>query len=144
MHHHLLVHIAWTTRDRAPIIDRNRASYLWSHLPVIARQERARILELGIVSTHLHLLVRLHPATGISRLLQRMKGGTACRINRHEASTAPDLRWAKGYSITSVSPRHLDMVAAYVRQQHIHHPGEAIPDWTSHPVASATSAEPRL
>ena len=144
MHHQLLVHIVWTTRDRQPTIDRPRAEYLWKHLPIIARQERARVLELGIVTTHLHLLVRLHPSTVIPRLLQRMKGGTATLINRGAPLQDPALRWAKGYSVISVSPRQRGVAAAYVRHQHTHHPDEAIPGWTAPPVASATSAEPRL
>ena len=63
MHHQLLAHIVWTTRDREASITRERAAYLWERLPIIARQERARILEMGVVATHLHLLVRLHPTT---------------------------------------------------------------------------------
>src|SRR5512139_3589257 len=122
MHHQLLVHLVWTTRNRQPTIDQPRATYLWEHLPIIARQERARVLELGIVATHLHLLVRLHPSTVIPRLLQRMKGGTATLINRHVVSQEPALRWAKGYSVISVSPRQRDLAAAYVRHQPTHHP----------------------
>ncbi len=145
MYHRLLVHIVWTTRDRGPTIDQARAAYLWEHLPIIARQERARILELGMVATHVHLLVRLHPSTVVPRLLQRMKGGTANAINRHERSGAPHLRWAKGYGITSVSQRNQDAAATYIRRQPTHHPDDAIPGWDGGgPVASATSAEPRL
>ena len=145
MYHRLLVHIVWTTRDRSPTIDRARAAYLWEHLPIIARQERARILEFGIVATHVHLLVRLHPSTVVPPLLQRMKGGTANTINRHERSGAPALRWAKGYSITSVSPRNQESAATYIRRQPKHHPDDAIRGWNGGgPVASATSAEPRL
>ena len=88
MHHQLLAHIVWTTRDREATIDRARAAYLWEHLPIIARQERARILELGIVATHLHLLLRLHPSTQLPRLLQRMKGGTAALINKQMGQMA--------------------------------------------------------
>ena len=98
------------------------------------------MLELGIVTTHLHLLVRLHPSTVIPRLLQRMKGGTATLINRHMASEGPALRWAKGYSVISVSPRQRGIAAIYVRHQHTHHPEEAIQGWIGRPVASATSA----
>lgn len=83
--------IVWTTRDRHATIDRHRATYLWEHLPIIARQERARILELGIVTTHLHLLVRLHPSTVIPRLLQRMKGGTATQRSGGPESSLPQL-----------------------------------------------------
>jgi REP element-mobilizing transposase RayT len=35
------------------------------------------VLSLGIVRTHVHLLVRLHPTTSIPRPVQRLKGGSA-------------------------------------------------------------------
>jgi putative transposase len=154
MHHRLLVHIVWTTREREPTIDSRRAAYLWENLPIIARQERAHILAMGIVATHLHLLVRVHPSTSLPRLLQRMKGGTARAINWDASSGTPALRWAKGYSATTVSPRNVGAAGSYVCHQHRHHPAEAISGWpvikgggTDHTgtmasVASATSAEP--
>ncbi|HQR17769.1 MAG TPA: IS200/IS605 family transposase [Gemmatimonadales bacterium] len=130
MHHRLLVHIVWTTREREPTIDSQRAAYLCEHLPIIARQERVHILAIGIVATHLHLLVRVHPSTSLPRLLQRMKGGTAHAINWHFSASGPALRWAKGYSATTVSPRQAGRAVSYIRHQSSHHPTEAIPGWT--------------
>lgn len=96
MHHRIHLHLVWVTRDRAPSIDHDRAGFLAEHLQVIARQERARVLEIGIVATHLHLLVRAHPTTVLPRLLQRMKGGTAHGINTAWPAVRHPLRWAKG------------------------------------------------
>jgi hypothetical protein len=77
-------------------------------------------------------------------MLQRMKGGTAYGINGG-ASTDPNrLRWAKGYSVISVSPRAMPRVAGYIREQHLHHLDQAIPGWNNPPVALATPAESRL
>ncbi len=144
MHHQLLAHIVWTTRNREASITRERAAYLWERLPIIARQERARILELGVVTTHLHLLVHLHPTTQLPRMLQRMKGGTAYGINGGASIDSNRLRWAKGYSVISVSPRAIGKVAAYVHEQHLHHLEQAIPGWNNPHVALATPAESRL
>ena len=129
MHHRLHVHLVWTTRDRVASLDCGRAAYLSEHLPIIARQERARVLAIGLVTTHLHLLVRIHPTTDLPRLLQRMKGGTAYGINSAAPAAHPALKWAKGYSVTSVSPGGLERVLAYVRAQHLRHPTEAIAGW---------------
>ena len=49
MYHRLLVHIVWTTRDRAPTLDLPRARFLAGNLRVIVRQERGHLLEVGIV-----------------------------------------------------------------------------------------------
>ena len=127
MRHQLFAHIVWTTMDRAPLIDRGRAQFLAEQLPIIAGQERATILAMGIVSTHVHLLLRLEPATAIPRLAQRLKGTTSRGMTHANGSA---LRWAKGYAIQSVSTRALTIVAHYVETQSAHHPHEAIPGWS--------------
>ena len=141
MHHRLYVHVAWTTRDRERLIDAPAARFLVRYLRAIARQERAHILELGIVQTHVHLLARLHPTTAIPRLLQRWKGGSSAIAAKEGHTAGRRLRWERGYHIDSVSRRALDAVARYVREQPGHHPDEAIPDWEPPDVRQLDAVE---
>ncbi len=129
MWHRLYYHIVWTTRDRQPVIDARHAAFLCRFLRAVARQERAHILEIGLVATHIHLLPRVHPTTGLPRLLQRLKGGSSVIASREHRGDQGDLRWARGYSITSVAPRALDAVREYLRGQPLRHPSEAIAEW---------------
>lgn len=112
------------------MIDVKVAEFLERFLPAVARQERADVLGLGMVSTHVHLLVRLHPTTRIPHLIQKLKGGSAT-ISTAEGFTHPNwpLRWAKGYSLSSVSERALPIVHEYVLNQPAHHPRERIEGW---------------
>ncbi len=126
MRHRLFLHLTWTTFARRPLIDAQVACFLDRALRAIASQERARVLELGIVSTHVHLVTRVHPCTILTRLVQRLKGSTATLANR-ELGTR--LRWAKGYSVESVSVRAIWDVRMYVRNQPAHHPDQAIVGW---------------
>src|SRR5438128_8394369 len=114
-------HVVWKTRDRRPLIDAGVARFLCGFLRAVAAQEGARILEIGMVRTHVHVLVRIHPTTVLSRLLQRLKGGSAA-IAGKERHAPPDnrLRWATGYSIYSVSPPSLDAVRNYLRTKQEH------------------------
>jgi putative transposase len=139
MRDRLFVHVVWTTRDRSRLIDAKVARFLERFLAAVAHQERARILEIGLVRTHLHLLVRLHPTTAIPRLLQRLKGGSAVIANREGHAGPRELKWAKGYDIESVSARSVDRLRAYIRDQPRHHPDEAIPDWRPDAGAVAMS-----
>lgn len=129
MRDRIYMHIVWTTRDRRPTIDARVATFLARYLPAVAQQERAGLHGLGIVQTHVHLLLQLHPATSISRLLQRLKGGSSTLANREGHTATRPLRWAKGYNIESVSPRLLAAARAYVCDQAKHHPREAIAGW---------------
>ena len=131
MFHRLYYHVVWTTRNREPLIDAGVAAFLCRYLRGVARQERAHVLEIGMVGTHVHLLVRVHPTTELSRLLQRFKGGSSAVAGKERhSSTGVALKWSKGYSIETVSPRTLEAVRQYLRQQPARHPNDVIPGWT--------------
>jgi len=139
MRHRLYVHVVWTTRDRAPLITAPAAIFLSRFLPAVAAQERGAVLALGLVSTHVHLLLRLHPLASIPRLLQRLKGGSATLAEREGHCVAGTvLRWAKGYDLESVSPRAVPRVLEYVSRQAERHPSVAIDGW---PAVSGSSGE---
>jgi len=129
MHHRLYLHLAWTTRDRAPLLDAARAQFLCRFLRGAARHHQSYVLELGIVSTHVHVLLRTHPMTTVSRLVQSLKGGSAAVANRELPPGPSPLRWAAGYSASTVGARVLDNVRAYLRAQPVHHPDECIAGW---------------
>jgi putative transposase len=130
MRHRVYCHIVWRTLGRAESIDAELARFLCRFFRAVARRERARLLEIGLVADHVHLIIRLHPGTRISRLVQRCKGGSSYLAGRERAaSPGAVLRWAKGYSIESVSPRALASARAYARAQPLHHPTQAIPGW---------------
>lgn len=130
MRHLLYVHLIWTTRDRAPMIDALRAQFLMRFLPAIAEQERAVALAIGMVTTHVHLLLRIVPATAISRMIQRMKGGSSHLAGKEGiGSITLPLLWDPGYDLESVSPWQRERTGRYVLGQAEHHPGEAITGW---------------
>jgi REP element-mobilizing transposase RayT len=141
MRSRLFYHIVWTTRGRRPLLRTSSATFLERYLPAVARQERARVRALGIVTTHVHVIVEAHPTTSLPRLVQRFKGGSSVLINREgHAGHGPGVRWAKGYTIHTVGPRGLPAAQAYVLGQGDRHPDERIaPAASSPPVALATA-----
>ncbi len=99
---HLYVHLTWTTLRRLPL------------------------LELGIVSNHVHAILQLPPVIDIPRLVQGLKGASARIANRDGLMPRARLRWADGYDLRSVSVRQLEDARRYVRTQAEHHPDLAI------------------
>jgi REP element-mobilizing transposase RayT len=126
MRHRLYLHVAWTTREREPTITAPFVAFLGRFLPTVARQERATLLAFGAVRTHLHVVVRVDPATCLPRLIQRWKGGSSVVGSREQLGGERRVRWAKGYNIASISPRALAAVVDYVNRQAERHPAEAI------------------
>lgn len=123
--HQLFIHLAWTTHDRLPMIDAPTKTFLEAFFSKTASRHDVEIVDLAILKTHVHMLVRTPPRIDLPRLVQFLKGG-----NSYSASRLPGnvlgLRWAPEYSSTSVGPRQLQAVGAYLRKQADHHPGEGI------------------
>ena len=84
------------------------------------------MLEIGVVSTHLHLLVHSEPLADLVKMVGRMKGVTS-RVAKRD-SICP-ISWADGYDIETVSPGDEMKIRHYLRAQPFRHPTEAIPGW---------------
>ena len=123
--HQLYFHLAWTTLERRPMIDRTTQDFLNDFLRRTAVREHAEVVAIAILQTHVHVLVRSGPQVDLSRLVQLMKGGSS-----HAANRLPEnrlgLRWAREYSATTVSPKSLHRAVHYLETQEQHHPGEGV------------------
>ena len=126
MRHRILFHIVWTTQLRKPLIDLEGARFLCNTLRTLAREHRSVILELGLVATHVHVLLRAEPLCDLTKMVGRMKGVTS-RIAKQK-EIAP-LAWADGYNVESVSPADEQKLRHYLRAQPFRHPDEAIGGW---------------
>jgi REP element-mobilizing transposase RayT len=92
----------------------------------MAQEQRAEVLEMGMVATHIHLLVRAHPLCDLPKLVGRMKGATSRIAKRDEI--AP-LAWADGYDLETVSPADEVKIRHYLRAQPFRHPTDSIEGW---------------
>jgi putative transposase len=127
MRHRILYHIVWVTRDRAPLIDADTAEFLCRTIRKLAKEHRAIILEIGMVATHIHILLRAHPLAELPKMIGRMKGVTSRLAKVEEIAM---LAWADGYDIESVSPGDDTKLRHYLRAQPFRHPTDAIDGWS--------------
>jgi putative transposase len=124
----IFVHVSWTTDQRSPTITRPAANFLRRFLPAEAGRHRARVIAIGMVADHVHVLLRIHGAFDLPRLVQGFKGASSRILNADMVLAPMGLRWARGYDARSVSPGAVRRVAAYVATQGRHHPDLAIAD----------------
>jgi REP element-mobilizing transposase RayT len=67
-------HLSWTTWARLPLVDEQVAEFLGPFLLAEAKRHGARVVEMGVVSDHVHLLLELPPVYDAPRLVQGLKG----------------------------------------------------------------------
>jgi hypothetical protein len=112
-------------------------------LPEIARRHAGRIVELGIVRNHVHLVIELPSQIDIPRLVQGLKGASARIANRDGVMPRAKLQWATGYDLRSLGVRDLRRAIRYVRAQADRHPELALVDPRAESPGSALRASLR-
>ena len=122
----LYAHLSWTAVDRHSMLGVTERAFLRNFLTAQARRYDARVLALGVVSDHLHLVLEIPGEFNVPRMVQAMKGASARVANRDASISKTGLRWARGYDFRSVSPRALRRAIAYVNGQDSRHPDLAI------------------
>ncbi|MGH7676343.1 MAG: IS200/IS605 family transposase [Gemmatimonadales bacterium] len=121
----LYVLVTWTTFTRARLITEEVAAFLRRFLPAEADRHGAQIVELSVVADDVHALLRLPQVVNIPRLLQGLKRASARVANRDGVARPATLRWAAGYDLRSIGPRHLQYAVRYLRAQRARH-GEVV------------------
>ena len=124
--HRLYFHLTWSTLGRRPMIDAPTRAFLDTYIRRTAVREGADVVELSLLQTHVHVIVRTPPRFDLSRLVQMLKGGSSYAATRLPGNVL-GLRWTRRYSVTTVSPRSLPQTAEYLRTQEARHPQEVIP-----------------
>src|SRR5437762_14312895 len=107
--HQLFIHLAWTTLDRKPMIDAATRSFLEEFFKKTAERQAVEIVEVAMLKTHVHMVIRTPPRIDLPRSVQFVKGGSSSA-----ASRAPDnvlgLRCAPAYASPRVGPPQLETV----------------------------------
>jgi REP element-mobilizing transposase RayT len=116
----IYVLLTWTTRARQPLITAEVEVLLTTLLSTIAKRHNARVLAIGIVPDHVHMLLRLPLVLDVPKLVQGLKGASARIANRDGVATTR-LAWAGGYDLRSIGLRGLNDARRYVREQKRRH-----------------------
>jgi len=112
-----VVHCVFSTKHRAPLIPEDRREKLWAYFLGVARNLNIKILAIGGVSDHLHVLLSLPPARNLAKVMCDLKANSSRWMNE----TGKPFAWQEGYAAFSVSPGRIAAVQHYIHHQKEHH-----------------------
>jgi REP element-mobilizing transposase RayT len=116
----LLVHVVFSTHERAPLIADAIRSDLHAYLGGILRELRAAPIMIGGTADHVHLLTRLPAELAVADGLRTIKANSS----RWVKERWPERRlfaWQSGYGAFSVSESNEAGVIRYIQSQDEHH-----------------------
>jgi REP element-mobilizing transposase RayT len=112
-----IIHCVFSTKERAPLIPPDRQEKLWADVLGIARNMNVKVLAIGGVPDHLHLLIALPPTQNLAKVMCDLKANSSKWLNE----TGAPFSWQEGYGAFSVSPSRIADVQRYIRNQDKHH-----------------------
>lgn len=93
---------------------------LFKYIGGIFREKKQKLLAIGGIADHIHLLFGLKPNIAISDLIRDVKASSSGFVN-DERFTRGRFRWQEGFGAFSYSRSQLDSVVKYVLNQEKHH-----------------------
>jgi putative transposase len=116
----VLLHIIFSTKDRAPVIDVQTRPDLYAFLAAAARDVDCECFRVGGVADHVHLAVRLSRVTTAAKLVGILKTSST-RWLKQQSPLLIDFAWQRGYGAFSVGPPDLPALLKYIDNQETHH-----------------------
>ena len=119
-HTNILLHIVFSTKERAPMIQDELRDRLYRFMGGAIRSNQGVLHAIGGTTDHVHLLVGWNATGTIARLLQDIKGGSSRWV--HETFPGhSSFAWQTGYAAFSVSQSQSGRVRRYIENQEEHH-----------------------
>ena len=119
-YHSLYIHLVWGTKNRLPLINENIMKIIRDSFEIKEKEMGIKILSLGGIENHIHLLIRIKPKHSISNIVKNLKGYASKKVNENN-KTDDTLYWQKGFGCFSVSKRHIEDVKEYIENQRRRH-----------------------
>ena len=112
-------HVVWCPKYRRRVLEGSVEMELKAIIRQVANERHAEIIELEVMSDHVHLLIEVDPQYGIHRLVKQIKGRSS-RILRskyeHLRSRIPTL-WTNSYFVSTVGGAPLQVIKQYIESQ---------------------------
>ena len=116
----LLYHIVFSTKERRGLITAAIEPELYAYIGGIVRNNDGKLLEIGGIKDHIHLLLKLPPKLAVSDVIRDVKANSSKWLNE-EKSKFRSFSWQDRFAAFSVSESQVGRVRAYIRRQKEHH-----------------------
>lgn len=115
-----LYHCVFSTKERRELITPELQTRLFPYLGGIAGDNRMKLISIGGVSDHVHLLLSFPKTITLANGLQLIKGGSSKWVHDNFAQHQ-DFAWQKGYGAFSIGVNDIERTKKYIENQAEHH-----------------------
>ena len=123
----LYIHVVFAVKYRRAQIPFENRDEIYNYISGIVYRNKCKLLCIGGIANHVHMLIRLSPTISVSALMHSVKVGSSNFIASRSNSSI-DFHWQVGYGAFSVSDLQIAAVTDYINHQAEHHLGTSFLD----------------
>lgn len=113
-------HFIWSTKQRLPLIDASIQPKLYAYIAGIIKSHSGKLVEIGGMPDHVHLLVELSNLDKFSHVVRDVKASSSAWVHKNYPHLA-DFAWQQGFGSFSVSFSSVESIQTYIQNQAAHH-----------------------
>ena len=116
----LLVHVVFSTKNRANLIAPEIETELYSYFGGILKGRGSRLLAAGGTSNHVHLLISRSKNDALPPMMQELKKSTSKWIKTRDINSV-GFQWQEGYGAFTIGASQIPLLRSYLARQKLHH-----------------------
>jgi REP element-mobilizing transposase RayT len=118
------IHAVFAVQNRLSLIQKDWKERLYQYIIAIIQNHGHKVLCIGGIADHIHILFGFRPTQSLSELMQNVKRNSSEWINK-ENLVSEKFSWQEGYGAFSYSKSQLLRVITYIENQEEHHKKKA-------------------
>jgi len=116
----IYIQIVFAVQSRQNLINSEWKDELYKYITGIVTNHNQKLIAIGGVADHIHILIGFKPNFEISKLAQEIKANSSRFINKKQFVRGR-FSWQEGFGAFSYSRSQLDVVIRYIQNQEKHH-----------------------
>jgi REP element-mobilizing transposase RayT len=114
------IHGIFAVKNRISLIGESWREDLYKYITGIIQNHGHKMLQIGGMSDHIHILFGMRPVESLSDLMRAVKGESSEWINKRRLVMG-HFSWQEGYGAFSYAKSQLSKVTQYIINQPEHH-----------------------
>ena len=121
------IHAVFAVQNRKSLIKKDWQERLYKYIIAIIQKHGHKVLSIGGMQDHVHILFGLRPTQSLSALMQEVKRDSSEWINQNKLAIGK-FSWQEGYAAFSYGKSQISDVIAYIENQERHHAKQSFTD----------------
>ena len=117
----LYYHIVWRTKRSVRAITEEYERELYAYILGYCERKECKLIRIGGMSDHIHMLVSIKPTISVSEFVQVLKTETSKWLKTQTRKFPLFYGWSNGYAAFSYCERDKEMIRHYIMNQKTHH-----------------------